>query len=302
MIQAVTAAVIWGLVLCLLPGARTRKDHSILVAAVAIATALSLNVDPIYLAGDQALGGHNLLDLLANILMVVGIYFLSQAILRAAELNDAPVRRDRRGLLILGLVSLGLVLAFLRIEAPASSTKFMLDYGEQPAAALYSAIQFVYIGVVVGVTGYVCFRFRRRMAASYFRVAFTLIGIGCSLALVVVLAVLGMDVANLLRRPVDHAAVGAYLRHQFCRGDVVPVCWTCPATSSAPDRSANATEDSIWLATGPHIHLGKSDSYPQGWTPGDAHWSHRAGRPRDAEAASDARRDRGCSPDGSRRC
>lgn len=198
MIQAIAASVIWGLVLCLLPGARTRKDHSILVAAVAIATALSLNVDPIYIAGDQALGGRNLLDLSANILMVVGIYFLSQAILRAAEINDAPVRRGRRGLLILGVVSVGLVLAFLRVEAPVSSTRFMLDYGDQPAAAVYSAIQFVYIGVVVGVTGYVCFRFRRRMATSYFRVAFALIGIGCSLALVVVFAVLGMDVAHLL--------------------------------------------------------------------------------------------------------
>lgn len=198
MIQTVAAAVIWGLVLCLLPGARTRKDHSILVAAVAIGTALSLNVDPIYIAGDRALGGHNLLDLFANILMVVGIYFLSQAILRAAELNDVPVRSDRPGLLILGLVSGALVFAFLCIEAPASSTKFMLDYGDQPAAALYSAIQFVYIGVVVGVTGYVCIRFRRRMATSHFRVAFTLIGVGCSLALVVVFAVLGMDVAHLL--------------------------------------------------------------------------------------------------------
>ncbi|MFX1821801.1 hypothetical protein PV768_18640 [Pseudarthrobacter sp. CC4] len=198
MIQAVAASVIWGLVLCLLPGARTRKDHCILVAAVAIATALSLNIDAIYRAGDQAIGGRNLLDLCANILMVVGIYFLSQAILRAAELNDAPVRRDRRGLLFLGVVSAGLVLAFLFIEAPVSSTRFMLDYGDQPAAALYSAVQFVYIGVVVSVTGYVCFRFRRRMAASYFRVAFTLIGVGCSLALVVVVAVLGMDVAHLL--------------------------------------------------------------------------------------------------------
>ncbi|MDP9906082.1 hypothetical protein [Arthrobacter bambusae] len=200
MIQAIAASVIWGLVLCLLPGSRTRKDHSILFAAIAIATALSLNVDPIFIAGDQALGGRNLLDLSANILMVVGIYFLSQAIVRAAEIKDAPVRRGRRGLLILGLVSAGLVLAFLRIEAPVSSTRFMLDYGDQPAAAVYSAIQFVYIGVVVGVTGYVCVRFRRRMVTSYFRVAFALIGIGCSLALVLVFAVLGMDVAHLLRQ------------------------------------------------------------------------------------------------------
>lgn len=198
MIQALTASVMWTLVMCLLPGARTRKDHSILIAAVAIAAALSLNVDAIYVAGDAAIGGRNLLDLCASILMVVGIYFLSQAILRAAELSDAPTRTDRRGFFILGLVSVGLILAFFGIAAPRSSTRFMVDYGDQPAAAVYSAIQFSYIGVVVSVTGFVCFRFRRRMAASYFRVAFTLVGLGCALALVVVLAVLGMDVAHLV--------------------------------------------------------------------------------------------------------
>ena len=198
MIQALTASVMWVLVLCLLPGARTRKDHSILIAAVAIAAALLLNVDAIYVVGDAAIGGRNLLDLCASILMVVGIYFLSQAILRAAELSDVPARPDRRGLLILGLVSVGLILAFLGIAAPRSSTRFMLDYGDQPAAAVYSTIQFSYIGVVVSVTGYMCFRFRRRMAASYFRVAFTFVGLGCALALVVVLAVLGMDVAHLV--------------------------------------------------------------------------------------------------------
>lgn len=223
MIQAVTASVIWCLVLCLLPGARTRKDHSILVAAVAIATALSLNIDPIYIVGDRALGGRNLLDLCANILMVVGIYFLSQAILRAAELSDAPVRRDRFGLMLLGLVSAGLVLAFLRIETPVSSTRFMLDYGDQPAAALYSAIQFVYIGVVVAVTGFVSFRFRRRMASSYFRIAFTLIGVGCSLALVVVFAVLGMDVAHLLGDQSTMAQLAAVYDASFV-GAMVFLC------------------------------------------------------------------------------
>ena len=198
MIQTIAAAVIWVLVLCLLPGVRTRKDHSILTAAVAIATALALNIDPIYLTGDAALGDRNLLDLCANILMVVGIYFLSQAILRAAEFNDASFRRDRLGLAILGCVTGSLVIAFFSIQAPVSSTRFMVDYGDQPAAALYSAIQFVYIGMVVSVTGYVCFRFRRRMASFHFRLAFTLIGIGCLLALIVVFAVLGMDITHLL--------------------------------------------------------------------------------------------------------
>lgn len=198
MIQVIAASVIWGLVLCILPGVRSRKDHTILIAAVAIAAALSLNVDPIYIVGDAMLGGRNLLDLNANVLMVVGIYFLSQAILRAAEFNDASIRRDGLGLTILICVVVGLGAAFFNIEAPVSSTRFMLDYGSQPAAALYSSIQFAYIGIVVGLTGYVCFRFRRRMATIHFRLAFTLIGIGCALALIVVFAVLGMDIAHVL--------------------------------------------------------------------------------------------------------
>jgi hypothetical protein len=59
-------------------------------------------------------------------------------------------------------------------------------------------VQFVYIGVVVSMTGYTCFRFRGDMTRPYFRFAFTLIGVGCALAVVLVLAVLGMDIFHLL--------------------------------------------------------------------------------------------------------
>ena len=256
----------WALVLCLLPGARTRKDHSILIAAVAIAAALSLNVDAIYAAGDAAIGGRNLLDLCASILMVVGIYFLSQAILRAAELSDAPARRDRRGLLILGLVSVGLVLSFLGISAPRSSTRFMLDYGGQPAAAVYSAIQFSYIGVVVSVTGYVCFRFRRRMAASYFRVAFTLVGLGCALALVLVLAVLGMDIAHLMG---DHSTM-ANLAIVYDLSFVGSMVFLCAGLALKPvvDKviaGLDGLVDSAGVSVVPGV-LADADSWHQWWS------------------------------------
>lgn len=198
MIQTIAAAVIWGLVLCLLPGMRRRRDHSILVAAVTIASALTLNIGPVYVAGDAFLGGRNVLDLSSNILMVVGIYFLSRAILRAADPSELPATPDRFGLTVLGLVVVGLIMSFGLIDAPRTSTSFMLDYGGQWTAAIYSAVQFVYIGVVVGVTGYTCFRFRGDMTRPYFRIAFTLIGVGCALAVVLVLAVLGMDIFHLL--------------------------------------------------------------------------------------------------------
>lgn len=206
MIQFIAAALMWGLVLCVLPGVRRRADHSIFVAAVTIAAALTLNVDQVYSTGDAFLGGRNVLDLLANIFMVVGIYFLSMAILRAADPHDLPSSHDARGLVVLGLVVIGLIACFSMIEAPYSSTKFMMEFGDQWSAAVYSDIQFAYIGVVVGVTGYTCFRFRGDMSKPYFRLAFTLIGVGCFLAVVVVLAVLGMNVLHLQG---DVAGMGA---------------------------------------------------------------------------------------------
>lgn len=218
MIQLLAASLIWGLVLCLVPGIRRRADHSILVAAVTIAAALTLNIDPVYLAGDALLGHRNVLDLLANILMVVGIYFLSRAILRAADPGEIPVRQDHSGLATLGLVIISLVAGFANVAAPFSSTSFMKDFGDQWAAAVYSAVQFGYIGVVVSITGYTCFRFRRGMYRPYFRLAFTLIGIGCLLAVVLVLAVLGMDILHVqgdlegmtaLSHVYDAAVVGA---------------------------------------------------------------------------------------------
>jgi hypothetical protein len=195
-IQVFAAAVIWGLVQCLLPSMKRRSDHSIMVAAVTIATALTLNVDTIYLEGDRLLGGRNVLDLVANIFMVVGIYFLSRAILRAADPDETMDRRNRGGLVLLGLVVPALILSFSLVDAPRTSTSFMKHYGGQWAAAAYSSIQFLYIGAVVTVTGYTCFKFRGEMARPYFRLALTFIGIGCSLAVVLVLAVLGMDVLH----------------------------------------------------------------------------------------------------------
>ena len=198
MIQDISAAVIWCLALCLLPDLKRRKDQSILVAAVTIATALTLNVDRIYIAGDQLLGNRNFLDLIANIFMVVGIYFLSRAILRAADVRETVDIHNRAGLLVLGIVVVALIVTFSLVDAPRTSTSFMRNFGSQWPAAVYSSVQFLYIGAVVAITGFTCFRFRGEMAKPYFRVAFVFIGLGCALAVVLVLAVLGMDVLHLM--------------------------------------------------------------------------------------------------------
>ncbi|GAA1786484.1 hypothetical protein GCM10009712_37320 [Pseudarthrobacter sulfonivorans] len=198
MIQDIAAAVIWCLALCLLPDLKRRKDKSILVAALTIATALTLNIDRIYVAGDRVLGSRNFLDLIANIFMVVGIYFLSRAILRAADVSETADAHNRVGLSALGVVVGALIVSFSLVDAPRTSTSFMRDFGSQWPAAAYSGVQFLYIGVVVATTGITCFRFRSVMARPYFRVAFVFIGVGCALAVVMVLTVLGMDVLHLM--------------------------------------------------------------------------------------------------------
>ncbi|MDQ0102978.1 hypothetical protein J2T10_002635 [Paenarthrobacter nicotinovorans] len=247
MIQIVAAALIWLLVICLLPGIRRRRDHSVLTAAITISVSLTLNIDQVYLGIDSVLGGRNLADLLANIFMVVGIYFLSRAIIRAATPDETVGKRDRAGLILLAVVIMGLATSFSAIVTQGSSTRFMVDFGGQWPAALYSSIQFVYIGYVVSVTGATCFRFRGDMMRPYFRMAFTCIGVGCTFAVLLVLLVLIMNILHLQGRlnamravsPIYDAAVLAAMFF-LCIGLAIP-----PVARRVLRHRQSATEEEL---------------------------------------------------------
>jgi hypothetical protein len=201
----------------------------VLTAAITISVALTLNIDQVYVVIDSVLGGRNLVDLLANVSMVVGIYFLSRAIIRAATPEEAVEKGDRVGIILLAAVIAGLAASFSAIVTQDSSTRFMVDYGDQWSAALYSSIQFGYIGYVVSVTGVTCFRFRGDMLRPYFRTAFACIGVGCSFAVLLVLLVLVMDILHLQGRldamrevsPIYDAAVVAAMAF-LCVGLAIP--------------------------------------------------------------------------------
>lgn len=247
MIQIVAAALIWLLVICLLPGIRLRRDHNVIKAAITISVALTLNIDQVYLGIDSVLGGRNFVDLLANVSMVVGIYFLSRAIIRAATPDETLEKRDTPGLILLSVVIVGLAASFSAIVTLGSSTRFMVDYGDQWSAAVYSSVQFIYIGYVVSVTGVTCFRFRGDMSRPYFRTAFTCIGVGCSLAVLLVLLVLVMDVLHLQGRldamravsPIYDAAVIAAMAF-LCVGLAIP-----PVARRVLRRKESVTEEEL---------------------------------------------------------
>ncbi|MGO4145753.1 MAB_1171c family putative transporter [Paenarthrobacter sp. YAF11_1] len=247
MIQIVAAALIWLLVVCLLPGMRRRRDHSVLTAAITISVALTLNIESVYKGIDSLAGGRNFVDLLANVSMVVGIYFLSRAIIRAANPDDTVVKRDNAGIILLAVVIVGLAASFSAIVTQGSSTRFMVDYGDQWSAALYSSIQFVYIGYVVSVTGVTCFRFRGDMLRPYFRTAFTCIGVGCVFAVLLVILVLVMDILHLQGRldamrsvsPFYDAAVVAAMTF-LCIGLAIP-----PVARRVLRHRESVTEDEL---------------------------------------------------------
>lgn len=197
--ELITAGFMAALTLIVLVTRRPGKDTSILWASVLISISLMMNLNAVYVFTDGLLGGRNYVDLGANLLLLVGVYFLARAIHRAAR----PTSDGQRSPRVLG--KSGVVMAasaatamFALIDAPATSTAFMREYGAQPAAALYSAVQYCYIGAVMATAGWTCLRFRKSWNTGVYMLAFALVGLGCASAVLLVLQVLVLDALHVL--------------------------------------------------------------------------------------------------------
>lgn len=148
MTQVLVSVLMWALVTVLLILRRGRGDRSITYSALTIAIAMTLNIDAVYSWVDGLLGGTNIATLVADLALMVGIFFLGRGV--------AKVTGDRRrvvqialGRTLLALAVAGVAASFFLIDRGATTTTFMLELGAQPAAAAYSMIQFAYDGVIV---------------------------------------------------------------------------------------------------------------------------------------------------------
>jgi hypothetical protein len=83
MIQTLVAALMWALVASLLILRRGRTDRNITYSALTIAIAMTLNVDAIYVVVDRVLGATNLATLLSDGLLMIGLFFLGRAAMKA---------------------------------------------------------------------------------------------------------------------------------------------------------------------------------------------------------------------------
>jgi hypothetical protein len=198
--EIIAAALMISLTLVVIASRGPGKDTSILWASVLISISMVLNVEPVYILADRFMGARNLADLGANLLLLIGIYFLARAIHRAAQPtftgNTFPSHIRRKSGLVFAAASA--TACFFLIDAPSTSTEFMRDYGGQLVAGLYSAVQYVYIGAVMASAGWTCVRFRKSWNTGLYSAAFTLVGLGCLAAVLLVIDVIVLDALHVL--------------------------------------------------------------------------------------------------------
>ncbi|OMH22923.1 hypothetical protein BKD30_15240 [Tersicoccus phoenicis] len=194
MIQTLVATLMWALVASLLIFRRKRADRSITYAALTIAIAMTLNVDAIYTAVDPLLGGTNLATLIADALLMTGLFFLGQGVMRTGEYRPRLVRAVV-SIPMLAISLLAITTAFLFIERGATTTRFMSDLGAQPATAVYSIINFVYCGIVIATMMVLAAR-QYRHSTGIQHLPAGLLTLGSTFGVALCLAVIVMDIAH----------------------------------------------------------------------------------------------------------
>ncbi|MGP5672905.1 hypothetical protein [Brachybacterium alimentarium] len=215
MTQALIATALWlaviGLIILRGHGA---ADRSTINATASVGVGLSLNISPLYLTVDAWLGGHNLTDLIANVAIIFGMSALARGVARASNeqmwLTKLVLGPRRTWLTVAITVAAISTLAFSQIDMEGTSARFMIDYGHQPAAALYSGVQHVYFGAVTASLAIICAREASRVRGAK-RLATIILMLGGAIQTLSCLDVLVMDASHVAGNDrVLAAAQGVY--------------------------------------------------------------------------------------------
>ncbi|MFB9309774.1 hypothetical protein BJY17_000770 [Agromyces hippuratus] len=194
MIPVLVSALMWLLLACLLILRRGRGERTITYAALLIAIAMTLNIDSIYVAFDGIVGGTNLLTLVADLALTVGVFFLGRSVMKASD------HRSRSVQLALGIPALVITLvcviaAFFLIDRGSTTTNFMLELGDQTGAAAYSMIHFVYYAIVLTAMAALASRQLRNNRGIQLLPPVSLV-IGSVFGIALTVVVITMDVAH----------------------------------------------------------------------------------------------------------
>lgn len=187
----------WTLLAFLLILRRGRDERSITYAALTIAVAMTLNIDPVYETVDSLVGGTNLATLVADLALMVGIFFLGRAVNRASDHQSWAVQLVlRRSTLAIAFACA--IIAFFLIDRGTTTTNFMIELGDQPAAAAYSVIHFLYYGSVVAAMAVLCAR-QVRVNEGAQRLPSVSLLLGSTLGVILAAVIITMDLAHAAR-------------------------------------------------------------------------------------------------------
>ncbi|WP_105034127.1 DUF6545 domain-containing protein [Cryobacterium aureum] len=196
MIVILVAALMWLLVASLLILRWGRAERNITYAALTIAVAMTLNTDEAYRPLDRLAGGTNLVTLVADATLMVGVFCLGRGVMKASEHQPGAVR-VALGPVALMAALVAVICTFLLIDRGSTTTNFMLELGAQPAATAYSTIQFTYYAIVLAAMAALAARqLRSSVGAQLLPPASLLLGSISGVALSVV--VITMDLAHVV--------------------------------------------------------------------------------------------------------
>lgn len=194
MIQMLVATLMWALVASLFLFHRKRTDRSITHAAFTIAIAKTLNIDGIYTVVHPLLGGTSVATLIADALLMTGLFFLGRGVMKTGEYRFRLVRAAVSAPVLL-VALLAITAAFLLIDRGTTTTRFMSDLGAQLAAAVYPIINFTY-GALVIATMLVLAARQYRDSTGIQRLPEALSSLGLVFGVALRLAVIVLDIAH----------------------------------------------------------------------------------------------------------
>ncbi|MCS6561965.1 MULTISPECIES: hypothetical protein [Curtobacterium] len=239
------------------------QDRTLAFTFLLFAATIVTNVDPLYRWLDPLLGGHNVVTLISDCLMVAGTSTLLWGVAKAV----GAARPWLRNAVVVSFaaVVVVVVVAFTVLDKPATTTTFMLDAGSHPAATVYAIAQTVYLGVALGATGFICVLHLREARTTTDLVGLWVLVLGGVLGVVRMVVVVVMDVAHVtgdldvthaLSLPYDVTTPGAVL----CVASGMLLLVVGHRISRR--RRARRVDDALRLLAPLHDRVGVDNAYP----------------------------------------
>lgn len=198
MASIIIASLLWMLVIVLFLTRRAAKERSVLYSSIAIAAAMMMSIDDLYVIVDNAFGGNDYIHLASCLLLMVGVFYFARGVTRVGLINSPGIH------LALGptalifacfVASVGFFLTDRYVDG--SSTTFMVTYGDQVGAAIYSMAQYAYLGVVLTAMAVTANRQRRAAGNARERWLAILLVVGSWIGVGLAVDVIWMDVTHL---------------------------------------------------------------------------------------------------------